>query len=982
MLRRPSDRHFPALHLLVSAAIVAGSAQIAAASAVADCRLAVAGAVLRRVTAYQINIDRCLRYGAYQGCPISGDFLDASGEVLDQAIVDETSPCAEAIAQGATIGDVAPATCTGRTTYPVGNYWYGEWYFYDQCSLAIGNLSDLETCVVCQAAGIGSHIHYDLDLPYVAPESLNDRKCIRAAHSAVSRATRTGIGDAIRCAKLGGEPPWSCPLDTSPDGNFGHALAGIDKKMAKCRNNDGIQGQIGRGTAELCNATVTTPEDLSACLRRNATCQACLTINIALGQSQDCAALSGEPDCGLNPEKPIAGSFAVTNRDDNTFSLFDEEAQPAFGTLASSTFASGPAPTEVAISEKSNTVLVVNSGDDSVSAFRAATGDPVSGTLAGSTVVVGNNPVAATVNPERDFFYVANSGDDTVTFLDARDGSYAMGTLAASTFPVGSVPVSLAVDSDGNILYVANSADGTLTFLDAATGAPWFGTLAASTFAVGTEPSSIAYHEIAGGYGYVYYQTILVTDAVDGKLRSIDAFTGLPNTVLDDTNSEIDFGPSADHLVVVPGYLRIPIARSSTSPKIVSWSDYNGFQEFDVDAFPTDLALGVEDSQLGNTDTVLAGDRPLYVSFGDLDEVVVTTTDRGYRNAGESAAGLSSIKTTYNRWSYDAANARFFAIRQPVYPENGPVAGVIRESDYGVEREIDLPSWGWAAPAYDASEDTLYVATADTVIFYDPSTGLPKLGTLTASTFTCGCDAIGEIAASDAAQRIYMHCGDYIAYMDAATGACLGGSPVTTGAGGAYLSGLAIDESAGVVLTSSAGGIFRLDLTSPQYKNGTLTASTIPGSVDEPVLRTDGAGRVYSIESYPRKIAAHDIATGALVAQVTSNWEPGGDLDVDLENGIVRVTRQVYPGTYVYYLKLSDLTFLTGVEATSRLRMLYPSALLHGTDDGLLISSQHATRIRRDAVSYAVADPAIGGIVVPTGDYPAGVAVMPAHTFN
>ncbi len=952
-------------------AVIALGAITSRASDIADCRLGIAGAVLRQVSAHQAAIDQCLKFATYNSCQPGPDFFEAAEALLLRVTTDESSACSQALQGGASIGDLAPATCRGRAWYDTEDYWWAP-----QCDSPIGDLDDLWECMHCETADLGARVGYDLDLPIDPPASLDDRKCVRAAHAAVSRAVRTGIQGVIRCAGRSGEPPWSCSLDLSADGVFERTLGGIAKKVSKCRDASGVVGRIGPAASEMCNAAIESPADLAACLRRSAICQACMASNVALDLNQDCVAASGDLDCTYDPNKPKEGSFFVSNRDDDTLSFYGDDGEPAFGTLAASSFASGPAPTEVAVSEKSNTVSVINSGDDSVTTFHAGSGAPIAGSLAASTVVVGAAPAALFVNPERDLLYVANSGDGTVTFLDASDGSYAFGALAASTFPVGQEPASLATNLGGTMLYVANASDGTVTFLDASTGLPWFGLLANSTFDAGTEPRSIALRDDA----------ILVADANDGVVRALNAQTGMPMTF--SGGPQLAFAPAPMHLAVAQQSGDL-YAVSGTTSEVLTSSYDRGFENIVVDGIPSDVALGANGSQVGAGDATPSA-RPLIVTFSDRDEAVMASTNTNVTNAGLSPAELSSVdKEDFRDWVYSSATGKYYAARFTNSYTPAGIVGVIDGTSLTLDREIpSLP--GTSRVAYSEAHDTIFAATfTDGMVLLDGTSGQGKFGTLEDSTVDCGCSYILDVARSDATDRVYILCEGYVVYVDASTGDCLGGSPFTTGGGGSYTGGLAIDEVSGSLFSSYDGGIYALDPVNPTYRSGTLAASTLSGSSGRyDLIRVDGHGRVYGGRQYSGNIDAFDIATGLLMAQATSGFDLD-DFEVDYDNGIVRGLYDQYYSYYYYhpfltYYDLSDLTYLSATWLESRLELAYPvswqSSLAYGPDYSVVVTTSHATRVRRDVAGFEIDHRELGGKTVATGDFPAGVAAMPAHT--
>ncbi|MFN2376414.1 MAG: YncE family protein [Candidatus Binatia bacterium] len=964
-------------------------AGVSSASEIASCRLSIAKAIARHQSAYQTSIDLCLE-GEYEDCASDSPFLDRANTALLNAVTGERSKCLRALESGASMLDLAPATCAGRLWYDKRNWRYPWSSSEVACNSAISDLEGLHGCLLCQSRGLGDRVPYDLDFPIFATASVNDRRCIRSAITAATRAYRAGLQAATRCAKQSGEPPWNCPLDPSPDGKFGRNLVKLDLGVGRCIGDSGVPGEIGQAVKEMCNSVVTSSAELSGCLRRATTCRTCLAINLSLQRSDDCAAMSGDPDCIFNPVKPIVGSFVVTNRDDDSISFFTMDGQPLLGSLETSTFATGPAPIGAVISEKTNTVAVLNSGDDSVTLLGAGTGAPRNGSLQASTVVVGSDPLAMGVNPGLDVLYVVNSADGTVTFLDASDGSYAFGTLASSTFPVGNEPSGVVTNAAGEILYVINTGDGTVAFLDAATGAPWFGTLPMSTFAVGTAPRAIAVLPPLN-YGSFRGEALAVADAADGMVRTFDAATGLPVARLGGS-TEIFLGPGLGNTMVADES-RALFAVSDTLPGVLTWSAEVGVQAIETDGIPTGVALGALESQVGVVDPEAGiSRRPLLVSFADSDEAVLTRTS-GITNAGRSACELSSVDSFgYDSWIYDAPNNQYIGLAiASGYPTT---IGFFDAATLSLVREIAAPPETYEV-GYLATSDTLLTRSDSRgITFLDPATGQGRFGSIETSTRQCGCVRSYSMAVSESANRIYINCLEHVAYLDATTGVCLGGSPATTGAP-SNISTLTVDDASGVVLASSGQGIFRLDPFFPQYDGGTFQDSVLSGSAAKSwygLLRTDGNGNVYGggyfyINSSTR-IDAFEIATGTQVGQTTipsAIWA----LDVDAEFGNARGAFGYLGVTGIGYFRLPDLTPLNGDLDSSFLKSPYSvgrwtstllTGLARGTTDAVVMGRSRAARLRRDTAAFVVDQTSIDGITVSTGRFPSAVATMPPHT--
>ncbi len=949
--------------------LCSASATTATASDISECMLAISNASIGYVRMYQAKINDCLRFGSYADCEIDWMDLQNPQAVLDEVLNDSGSPCAAALGGGGSVGDFWPATCSGDPFYPSYDPRYA-------CTSPVGNSGSLWECIDCQSWRLGERMRFALDLPTVYPESIHDRRCIRSVTSAFGKAVRTALREATDCAADSGDPPWSCTLDLAADSKFSRALLSLGRKAAKCRDSAGIVGSLAPKSRQICNTALASPAELAACLAQAATCESCLAMNVALGENLDCAAIAGAADCRLDAPKPEQGDFAVANRDDSTVSLYDRDGNPRNGTLAASTFAADSSPIDVLMSEKTNTVFTVSESAETVTGLHAGTGDPIHGTLAASTVSVGAAPVAIAVNPELDLLYVANSGDNTVTFLDAADLSYAFGTKVASTFSVGADPSALAVKTDGTVLYVANAGAGTISYLDAATGAPLFGTLATSSFTAGTQPSALLSDSGLGA--------LAVADAADGRLRALDLDTG---AALD-----IDDGPSA-----LLGGQPIALASngnfyaaSATGTDVQTWSASRGTEPVLAGGAVSDVAIGY------SYETWPGIDSPLLVTLPDSDEVVLSNAISPLSNLGVSPAENSTVPNDhgYRNWVYDAGRDQFFATTC----ENDPAGrvGAINASTLATTQLFDVPECP-SDVAFGPSADNLYVSTYDgDVTFLDAATGAGRFGTLANSTFSCPCSygGINQVVVNEPANRVYLRCSQYVAYMDATTGACLGGSAATTGLF-ADIASMVFESMTGKLFfntTCPYSGeyqkIFSLDPVTPQFVGGSAEASKLPGPptyvCGGDSVRAPGDGNLYAYTgSSFHKI---DAATGNTLTSATIPYRPVTSLEVDADHGLVRLHYwNGHPKDFVLYRNISDFDYTGGDFESSRLEVprfgccadLVPAP---GSDYSLIVNDDIITRVRRDSLGFSDNSRTLGGTIVPTGDHPSAVASMSALT--
>jgi 6-phosphogluconolactonase (cycloisomerase 2 family) len=103
-----------------------------------------------------------------------------------------------------------------------------------------------------------------------------------------------------------------------------------------------------------------------------------------------------------------------------------------------------------------NYVYVVNSGDNTLSAFAF---DPSSGALAavsGSPFTVGNGPSFVAVDSAGRFLYVTNGTDGTISAFTINSSSGALSPISGSPFKAGTNPLSATVDPANRFLLVTN----------------------------------------------------------------------------------------------------------------------------------------------------------------------------------------------------------------------------------------------------------------------------------------------------------------------------------------------------------------------------------------------------------------------------------------------------------------------------------------------------------------------------------------------
>ena len=175
----------------------------------------------------------------------------------------------------------------------------------------------------------------------------------------------------------------------------------------------------------------------------------------------------------------ITNTIYVSNSIDNTLSVIDGatcNGQITSGCMQPQpTTPVGAAPYQVAVDETTDTIYVVNQGDNTVSVIN---GDVCNGTDTSGCnqswpiVTVGASPQALAVNPSNDTLYVANRGDNTVSVINtlhcnAHDSSGCWQTPA--TIAVGDGPRSVGIVFATNTVFVGNRNDLTVSVIDGST---------------------------------------------------------------------------------------------------------------------------------------------------------------------------------------------------------------------------------------------------------------------------------------------------------------------------------------------------------------------------------------------------------------------------------------------------------------------------------------------------------------------------------
>jgi YVTN family beta-propeller protein len=238
--------------------------------------------------------------------------------------------------------------------------------------------------------------------------------------------------------------------------------------------NDGGAGTVAVDpTTDTLYATSQGENDVS--VLNGATCDATDT--------GGCTPFASTTTIGNGPQgaaaDPATNTVYVSNVNDNTVSVIDSRACNAHNqggcNRAWPTFKVGDYPQDLRVDVATDTIYVVNAGDNTVSVVNGATcnaHDAGGCGQAAATVTVGASPFALAIDHASDTIYVANQADNTVSVIDGAtcNGTDTSGCGQTPTaVAVGSGPNGVAVDQRTDTVYVTNGGTDTVSVIDGAT---------------------------------------------------------------------------------------------------------------------------------------------------------------------------------------------------------------------------------------------------------------------------------------------------------------------------------------------------------------------------------------------------------------------------------------------------------------------------------------------------------------------------------
>ena len=477
---------------LIAATMIVAIALPAYADFESDCHRTIGKSVARLRKAHQKRISKCLRFGNYD-CPADWLVIDQAENRLRARLTEPGTDCEQAVNT-----DGLPVSSFGPTSCP------DSWNNCDVATPAITTLADLAECLVCIETGHDRRVRSEIDFPATIAD-LNVRVCVRGAYEGMAQAVRVAMHQVERCIDDIPGKPFNCPVDFSPDSSVAPILDRLALNSSRCLVNGVLPDEVDR----LCNKAMVGAGDVTECIHRLTKCMACEVTNSTWGQSQDCAAVSGDWTCnGDSPPDP--GSFFVANGVDDTVTFFEPDGAYAGADLAAATHAVGSNPSALVANRLVNALTVASRTTDSVTYLNASTGEPANGDIPSSSFAAADAPAAIAVDDEYGFVFAVGETSGQATLLDATDGSYVYETQPASTIDTIAGATRVALDEIAHVLFVLSPASDTVVAIRSSDGSPRGGTLAASTFALGIDADAIAADAALG----ILYIASTATDSI------------------------------------------------------------------------------------------------------------------------------------------------------------------------------------------------------------------------------------------------------------------------------------------------------------------------------------------------------------------------------------------------------------------------------------------------------------------------------------
>lgn len=154
------------------------------------------------------------------------------------------------------------------------------------------------------------------------------------------------------------------------------------------------------------------------------------------------------------PSTPASGLVGyVTNRGDNTITVFDKRSGEVRGVIAT-----GRGPEAIALDQKAGRAYVALSGEDEINVFDVATGRPLN-TI---RLNVGDGPAGLALTPDGRTLLAVNVVSRTLSIIDPA----VLAELAR--IPLGDGPRFVLIDRTGLRCYVFNVLSNTISVVDIA----------------------------------------------------------------------------------------------------------------------------------------------------------------------------------------------------------------------------------------------------------------------------------------------------------------------------------------------------------------------------------------------------------------------------------------------------------------------------------------------------------------------------------